>query len=314
MSSEEATARQRSFRGFTACVLLGTCAIVGAIAAANFALDLYGLYGDVRGRKLVPYESERRFKYMFSYNYIPANFDGLLVGSSITDNWETERLSGQRIYNASISGANIGDVAPIATNFLERGKPKTMIFVVNPYLTLKYTEGAYEEMKQDYWGALGSIQLFKQYLVKLRIDRGMQRQEFSPFGAYDYPAPKRQPTSVAAMVAPAQVPDFEVDPRALRSYRGLIEKSRAAGASIVAIVPPVSPLMMQTRGPAIKRYIERMRGLFQPEDAFLDLNDGDLVPLRNDPQNFPDGAHLSSAAARRVVDSLRTRMLEHRAR
>ena len=61
-----------------------TLVVASALAGANRLVNRYGVFGDVRGRQLVVGENDRTTKYLFARNYIPSNFDGLLLGSSIT--------------------------------------------------------------------------------------------------------------------------------------------------------------------------------------------------------------------------------------
>src|SRR5579864_3138682 len=84
-----------------------------ATAAINYKINFYGLFGDVRGTKYFIYDNERTTKYLFGYNYIPHNFDGLLVGSSFSDNWDTGELTGIHMYNVSLNGGNITEEAVI---------------------------------------------------------------------------------------------------------------------------------------------------------------------------------------------------------
>ena len=102
----------------------------------NYRINIYGVFGNTAGKKLVVYDNERTTKYLFSYNYIPGNFDGLLVGTSISDeNWDTSHIAGMRVYNASINGGNISEEDLLLSNVLRRGHPRLIMFVIHPYLT-----------------------------------------------------------------------------------------------------------------------------------------------------------------------------------
>src|SRR4051794_15647193 len=65
---------------------------VGAFAGFNYFMDPYGLFREVRGRDIPVTVNERTTKYLLGYNYIPTNFDGVLVGSSISGNWNTAKV------------------------------------------------------------------------------------------------------------------------------------------------------------------------------------------------------------------------------
>jgi hypothetical protein len=295
--SDTDAARFRTFSCIVLTTVIGLCATT---VFANLSINLYGLYGDVRGRNLVPAQSERRFKYMYSYNYIPSNFDGVLVGTSITDNWETAGIHGFRVYNASIVGAGIADEAPILQNVLHRGRLNLVLFVIHPYLTQSYQPKVPTEIEREYWGGLGSLQLFKEYYVKWKIDRGVLRQEFSPNGCFDYDPPQRLPAAVANYAADAAF-EFEVDERAVKQYANLVASARNAGVQVVGIIPPVEADVWRRRGPAYERAFNRLKPLFSADEPIIDLNGPDLAVFRSEKRTFSDGTHLSREAAVEAV-------------
>src|SRR5438105_1431990 len=90
--------------GFAAIVLSAT----GATAAVGYALDCYGLFREAQGRKIAVHSNDGTSKYLLSQRYVPANFDGLLVGSSVSASWDVSAIDG-RVYNASVNGGNISD-------------------------------------------------------------------------------------------------------------------------------------------------------------------------------------------------------------
>ncbi|MGH9568366.1 MAG: hypothetical protein ACRD4F_01915 [Candidatus Angelobacter sp.] len=283
-------------------VVLGVTLLITAVAAGvNYRINIYGVFGDTAGKKLVVYDNERTTKYLFSYNYIPGNFDGLLVGTSISDNWDTSHIAGMRVYNASINGGNISEEDLLLSNVLRRGHPRLIMFVIHPYLTESSGRKSGYMNPQEYWGALGSIQLLRVYWNKFLIEHRGHRQEFNDFGQDDYEV-HQTPAALQELLNAGQA--LPIDPAALKEYGELLERARASGARVVGVIPPVSTSLWERQHEAYAAYYKQIRSLFRPDEPIIDFNAGEFNHLRSQAVNFPDGVHLSRAAADRVVDAL----------
>lgn len=73
----------------------------------------YGLFEDVTGKSFEVMGNERTDKLLFSFNYIPNNFEGILIGPSLSDNLNTKDIKDYKIYNASINGGNVTELRKI---------------------------------------------------------------------------------------------------------------------------------------------------------------------------------------------------------
>lgn len=290
---------------WNALVVVATVAIAALVAGLNYRLNLYGVFGNPAGKKLVVYDNERTTKYLFSYNYIPANFDAVLVGTSISDNWDTSHIGGMRVYNASINGGNISEEALLLRNILGRTHPRAVLFVIHPYLTESSGRKSGYMNAQEYWGALGSIQLMRVYWNKFLISRHNQRQEFNDFGQDDYEV-HAAPAALQEMMNAGEA--MPVDPAAIQEYRELLDRARATGANIVGVIPPVSAELWKRQRDAYQAYYAQILPLFHADEPVIDFNSSEFSSLRNDPANFPDGIHLSRAAAAQVVDALNEKL------
>jgi hypothetical protein len=288
-----------SHRWWNIAVLVTVVGISSVTVIVNREINLYGLFGNVKGKNCLIYDNERTTKFLLSYNYIPSNFDGLLIGSSISDNWNTAEFNGHRVYNASINGGNISEETLIVNNVLERSRPAIVIFVVHPYLTESYGRKSGYMNAQEYWGALGSIQLLRAYFSKWRIEHGRARMEFNEFGYDDYDAPTEPPADLSELTEDPS--NFPVNEKALQQYADLVHRAHEQGLRIAAVIPPVRAEDWNRRMSAYRSYYARVLPLFHEPDVVIDLNSvPDLQPLRQDESNFPDGVHLSRPAALRV--------------
>jgi hypothetical protein len=288
-----------------AATLALTLALGAAIAAVDWRVDFYGLFGDARGRSLAVVANERQTKYLLAMSYIPANFDALLVGSSIAGNLDPAEIHGWRMYNAAMAGANITEERLIAENVLRRGHVRLVLVCVNAYLLFSHGRKAGGMEPRDVWSALGSTELVDAYLAALATRLGLAPVRFTPAGAQDLEAP-----GVVGAAAPGSIRrrEDDLDEEALAELDQLLRLARAHGAAVVGFLPPVYAPTLAERRAEHEAFVARVRAHFALGEPILDLNDGALDALAGDPASFIDGVHLRNAAARTVMRELDRRL------
>jgi hypothetical protein len=288
--------------------LLYTVVIGGAFVRLNMALDVYGLFADVHGRSLPIYGSERRAKYLLNQHYVPETFAAVLIGSSVTGNWDTTGISSLRTYNESTDGGNITEEKVLVDRALERSGLKAAVCVLHPFLTDTHGLNTEEMSDREYWGALGSISLVRAYETMLKIRLGREKLVWNAFGSeHTESRLELNPTLKRIMVPDV---DFHVDEVGFDEYRALIVRMRGQGLRLAAVVPPTLAELLEPKREAMDRYVERMRTLFTPEDAFIDFNAPRYEAFRRERSNFRDGVHLSFTGAAEVVRLLDERLRE----
>lgn len=124
-----------TFKTFFIRLLAISLVIAALVVLFNFYMNEYGLFGDARGKSIKIYGNERTAKYLLSLNYIPSNFNGLLIGSSVSDNIDSKGFVGYRIYNASINAATVAELRILVENVLKKGDLKCVIISLYPILT-----------------------------------------------------------------------------------------------------------------------------------------------------------------------------------
>lgn len=298
-----------SYRHFNMLVYGLVIGIAGAIAALNWTIDPYGLFHGDRGRTCVVHHNERLSKYLFGYRYIPENFDGLLIGSSISANWDTSQIHGFSVYNASMAGGNISEGKLIAEEVIQRNPPRILLMIIHPYLTETFGRKTGNMVQEEYWGALGSHQLLLTYGAVIKTRLGWARQRYNAYGQDDFDPPKRLPGIPADTSEELQ--DFHVEERAVAEYADLLEIARRVGVKIVGVIPPFELVTWQSRQGAFQSYFRRIRPLFRENELIIDFNAPEYLSLRSTPGNFTDGAHLSRRAATELVYFLETRLTRY---
>ena len=138
--------------------IITTVLLLSSIVASNYYLDFYGIYGDSKGRELRIYTNDRLSKYLLSLNYIPSNFDGLLIGSSATESYDLTKADNFRVYNVSFAAANATEQKIIADNVFSVAPMKIVIFSMNPILTFRHGTLTNSMLPREKWRALFSTQ------------------------------------------------------------------------------------------------------------------------------------------------------------
>lgn len=301
-------------KGFVMTCLASIVVMVSAIVGVDYAIDIYGVFhgSDARPRRV--YTNEPVTKYLFARKYIPGNFDGLLVGTSITQSLDLSKVPNYRLYNASLSGGNTATVTPVIRVALERGRYRLVIMCVYPYMTKDHQDKTTGLDDRQVQGALGSPQLFRDYLAAILVEKRVIGASYDASGTrITPPAARDADDAVAELLAEVKrnggTPDLKSvglvpDPVALEQYRDLIDRAHQNGATILALIPPWYTKRREVYGTALDDYKKVMLGLFAPNDLVLDLNDPRFASLTDDPSNFQDGAHLSAKGNEAVVQAI----------
>ncbi len=288
-------------------VIITVVLVAGSFVALNCLLDPMGLFHSKT--RLMVYTNERWSKYLLSIRYVPEHFDAVLVGTSVTDNWNTGLMQPLKTYNLSLEGGNISEERLLLENVLKRRTPKIVIFCIHPYLTASNGRKTPHLTRSDYWSALGSLELLRTYRRRRVLDRRDERrrveqqvsqQEFNEFGQKSFKIPEG-PWQARAFAAREWYP---VDERSLAEYGQLVSSARAAGSRVVAVVPPVSAEHWVYAADAYRQYQRRILTFFHNDELLIDFNTPPYDTLRRDRRNFPDGVHLSNAAADTIVREL----------
>lgn len=282
--------------------------LAGAIVAAlNAAVDIYGIFRDPRGRHLPVYGDERIAKYLLSSRYVPENFEGIVVGSSVSANWNMANVGGARFYNESLNGGNAVEEKALVDEALSRPGIRYAIVVVHPFLTSGHDFETVRLTPREKFSALGSMSLLDAYKEMLFIRLHRERQLFDDSGTDDFVAPKRLNARLSAMLRPGV--DFDVDPIALKAYRDIVAELHAHGVRLLFVVPPISEPLLDAQRSAFAKYSDLFRQDMRPDDRLVDFTSAEFLAFRTAP-HFADGVHLEHAAAEDFMRILAGRISE----
>jgi hypothetical protein len=284
--------------------LLGTIATAliaaGLVAGANAAADIYGVFRDPAHRALSVYGDDRVAKYLLSTRYVQANFDGVLIGSSMSGNWDTGKMQSLHLYNESLNGGNMVEEKAIVDHLLERPGIRAALVVVHPFLTASHEFNTVQIGPREIWGALGSQNLFDAYKSALKIRLGREEQAFDAAGTEDMGEDAKQlNATLQAMMKPGT--EFEIDPIALAAYRDVVAVLRARHIPIAFVIPPTAEPLLASKRDAFRRYAETLLGARLPGERLLDFSSDEFAAFRHDVSQFSDGVHLRGRGALKIT-------------
>lgn len=288
-------------------LLLGTLLGAVCVVGSSLALDHYGLFREPHGKLHKIYGSERTSKYLLAHRYVPANFDALMLGGSVTSNWNTALIARPRLYNASISGGNLSEEKLIAEKVLTRGKLDWLVVCIHPYLTMTHGRKTEYMTPREYWSALGSLDLFYVEAAKLLADSGLTTDHHNEYGDANYSrfsSRARQSTEDYIRTRGRErVPHrmFTVAPGAFEDLRELVREATTHGIRLAVIYPPVYKPRFDVERADWEAYWRQVERFFPPETRYLNFNAPMFDSARADFKNFEDGTHLSRSFADALV-------------
>jgi len=270
--------------------IITTVLLLVSIVASNYYLDFYGIYRDSKGKELRVYTNDRLSKYLLSLNYIPSNFDGLLIGSSATESYDLTKIDNFRVYNASFAAATATEEKIIASNVFSVAPVKIVIFSMNPYLTFRYGTLTNSMLYREKWRTLFSTQALTTQAAALLYSL------FGKWSTTDAWGKKRLPMDSNPE---NQWPDLNhsvylrTNEDAFDEYENLIKTARLQGARVIGFNPPMYFKKYQLGKDLYDSYTQRISSIFMPNEQIIDFMASKYDTYNNNPLYFTDGYHLS---------------------
>lgn len=275
----------------------------------NMSMDEFALHGDATGKERRIWTYNRASKFLLSLNYIPTNFDGILIGSSSSATMlDTRKIKGSKIYNLSMNGANVCEVAPAAINALERGQMKYLIVCLDPYFTKDSMMKTSELSPTLETSALGSLFTVRFYLYKIKNTLFPQSDPYrESWWGHRIIIDDKPPVDTQSR---GKKVDYPIDPKAFECLEEVIKVARHKGVSIFGYFHP-KPINTYTANKEnYAAFRSRMESLFLVEDHIWDFNTPEFAGLTENSASFSDQAHLSKSGAEMVLKEMEKRILE----
>jgi hypothetical protein len=306
-----------TFRRFVMQSLLICFFVIVVFGAFNYYRDEFGLFRDVEGRKIRIYTSERVVKYLLSFRYIPINYNGIIVGPSLSDEFDPSKLDRYKIYNLSIAGGNISQVRLCAENVIRRGNIKLLIVCLDPFLTRESGLNDRRLAPRMCWSVLGSTFTFRYYWDKVERTLFPQKDTFAD--SYDgkcnlakknmqkHLDPATEINAFADSIVQTKA-KLTIDPRAFDELAELLRMARQNNVRIFAFYYPQPAKVTRAWNGQYRQYQEKIDTLFTPRDTLCDFNSDAYRAFREDYTNYSDQGHLSIKGADFLVGELNKRI------
>ncbi|MEI6305547.1 MAG: hypothetical protein WCP33_01880 [Deltaproteobacteria bacterium] len=300
-----------TFRQFFYRSLGISFAVAVAFVAFNAAMNEFGLFGNARGKRIRVHTAEKTSKYLFSFNYIPTNYDALIVGPSVSDHLDPRKFKGYRVYNLSILSGNVLELKLPVYNVINRGNLKLLVICLHPYLTRDNILKDKRLTPYMYWSTLGSTFTFKFYgdMLQNYLDSGNDAFSDSADGYL-------RPVHVKGVTTEVFVDRFlqgiiaggrslhPLDPVAYSDLKEIIGAARQRGIRIVAYYHPEPEVLYRAYEQSYSAYRKKMNELFTGDDLVHDFNTPRYKAFRSDLTNYIDHGHLSVKGADFIVAEL----------
>lgn len=281
-------------------ILVALIVGLSAIGFINYQINLFGLYGNVEGRSITIHASERTSKYLLSYNYVPANFQGILIGPSLSANINTKSRPAAKVYNCSILGANMSELLPIAKNVINKGQLSQIYISLHPYLLKDHGMKSTSISDKTYYSALGSISLFKIYAIGILRKYNVwptkyPKGQYNDFG-FNYYNPSFSNTPVSEKVEneiskPKE--SLTIDSVALSELNQLLILCRKKGVKVIAYFHPLPKPIYDYYKPEMLDFKNEVSEVFKEGDIVIDYNEAYFEYFTSDYTNYIDHGHLS---------------------
>jgi hypothetical protein len=253
-------------------------------------------------------------KYLQSFRYVPENFDAILVGSSMSGNWNLAGIEGLHVYNESLNGGNVVEEKCLVDAALSRSGISTAFLIVHPALTISHN---FETVRLDdklKLASLGSVSLSETYRDMIGVRWLHKPREFDHNGTEDFGSYAHEMNAVMKRLwQPAEA--FDIDPIARAAYRELVAELRAHKVQIAFVVPPMYEDILRAKRAAFDKYVQQIRAdVATDADEWLDFTGEDYAAFRRDKANFGDGIHFTSSSSARFVSDLNAKVAQAIAR
>ncbi len=294
-------------------------AITLSFVCLNYYVDMYGLFRHEDSRALKVYVNERTTKYLLSYKYIPENFEGILIGPSLSANLNTKTLEDYKVYNASIMGANISELRYLVENIVERGNLRFVIICLDPYLTKDHGKKSAMIDPKEYYGALGSTNLIKTYLFQFIRENELLPNRFpkdviNDYGFNNFNLEMKAHDPAAKIMEKVKSKAAEttyVDPIAEKELGETVSYLRGKNIKVFAYFSPIPYQILEINRSNYRAYQQRMKKLFTSKDILIDLNKEGFKTITSDFNTYIDHGHLSETGQKFVLGKLHQSLKEH---
>jgi len=314
-----------TFKSFTKQFLIISVISIIFVISFNIYKNEFGLFGKQKNKNIRIHFAEKSSKYLLSFNYIPNNFNGILVGPSLSDQMmDTKKLSTYDIYNMSMDGGNISELKFAIDNILKYGKIKLFIICLDPYITKNSGRKSSQINNKEYLGTLGSLFTVKFYLHRLMNlkKKGNQNIYFDSYWGYtDNEYDKKDQNATLNINKKLKslddrnynIDSLKIDKQAYTELKDILYDVRKENIKIIAYYYP-RPKRIFEHPLYHKEYLKYRKKIDKllkyNIDTVIDFETNKYNYIRDNDNSYSDGGHLSRKGANKLLKVLNKNILK----
>jgi hypothetical protein len=303
-----------TFKKFTKISVSISLAMILSTITINYYVDPFGLHGNSSKERRV-YINEKTTKYLHSFNYIPNNFNGILVGSSISDQMmNTRNIDNYKIYNMSMDAANISELKFAIDNVFKYGDIKALIIGLDPYITRSSGTKSSQIDKKEYYGTLGSLFIFKYYFNKYIWSSDKDNKKYwDSYWGYIRNDNRTDGTSKEINDAFKKYDNMDMQSHlninniAFQELSDILDEARAENIKVLAYFHPLPKKLFNHKkySSEYKKYRKKIETLLDRNyDIIVDFNKDEYNYISGNDDSYIDSIHLSEIGANKIISSL----------
>jgi hypothetical protein len=277
----------------------------------NIYSNSFGLYLNTLDTKRI-YIDERTTKHLFTYKYIPNNFDSVLIGPSLSDiEMDTKKLKGFKVYNLSLNSGNISELKILVENIIKTKKLKSIIICIDPYILKDSGKKTSKINDYEIYSSLGSMLNIKLYLYKLFYDLNLKYDIYSN-SEYGY-RKNDYGLSFKDEDVLKKEKKISIDKTAFLELINLLQKLRKQNTKIFAYYYPRYHLEFKNviYKKQYDKFVKTIDKLFTDEDVVWDFNDEKYSYIFKKKSSYSDGVHLSKDGAKKILEVISSKLKEN---
>lgn len=282
----------------------------------NLIVNDFGLWKNRESIRI--WTREKTSKYLLSHRYIPDNYDGLIIGSSVAANINPLKLDHGKIYNLSMEGANSFEAQMCTQKVINRGNISLIIVSMYPYFTQDCGIKGAQIAPQEYWGSVFSVLPIRVTFCKARkalFKDFKSRYNNSEHGYIDINVGVDTQTFYKEMKEFKEITAAEItlNENALKSLKEILHQANLNNIKVVAYYHPIFIKKFNglKKSGAWKEYQSKLATFTQKVDFVWDLNTPEYNYLRSDIINYTGTGHLSSKGVKLLEESIRDSLQKH---
>ncbi|MBI0399108.1 MAG: hypothetical protein GYB55_07285 [Cytophagales bacterium] len=316
---------EKQFKKYLQVLILCFAAAMLGFGLINVFLDVFGLFGFKNKDQVRVYGEERFSKYLMTFEFVPQNFEGMILGPSLSANLNPDHIQNKNYFNLSLMGARINNVLSLATNVIENnGNIKEAIVCIHPYVTSDTGTDASDFMNPDtYWKAFGSVNLLRVY--GLGIIRNFNlwpnkypKNQYNTNGSNSFePLFKVENVSnrILEEVNNVKVNEFSIGEGQRKDFEELLTLLQTNNIRTFVYYHPVPYPIFDAYKEEIDQYWEDILSMAKNNQgsqlSFYNFNNPEFYDFSQDVSNYIDHGHLSKKGQGILIQKILTQW-EHR--